>query len=131
MITTVNNVVLKAFIYNNKVEEPSETESPETPTTKDATADDYEWVKFGLGAAVLDNTYYYDKKSLTKIHVVNIQVPGYAPEITGSYVKAPAAVLSVKVNGVAVDKGIQGEGVCIDLSYYTKNQRQLMVRQLQ
>ena len=127
VITTVNNVVLKAFIYNNKVEEPSETESPETPTTKDATADDYEWVKFGLGAAVPDNTYYYDKKSLTNISVVNIQVPGYAPEITGSYVKAPAGVLSVKVNGVAVDKGIQGAGVCIDLSYYTKNINEVVI----
>lgn len=127
VITTVNNVVLKAFIYNNKVEEPSETESPETPTTKDATADDYEWVKFGLGAAVPDNTYYYDKKSLTNISVVNIQVPGYAPEITGSYVNAPAGVLSVKVNGVAVDKGIQGAGVCIDLSYYTKNINEVVI----
>ena len=127
VITTVNNVVLKAFIYNNKVEEPSETESPETPTTKDATADDYEWVKFGLGAAVPDNTYYYDKKSLTNISVVNIQVPGYAPEITGSYVNAPARVLSVKVNGVAVDKGIQGAGVCIDLSYYTKNINEVVI----
>lgn len=127
VITTVNNVVLKAFIYNNKVEEPSETESPETPTTKDATADDYEWVKFGLGAAVPDNTYYYDKKSLTNISVVNIQVPGYAPEITGSYVNAPAGVLSVKVNGVAVDKGIQGSGVCIDLSYYTKNINEVVI----
>lgn len=127
VITTVNNVVLKAFIYNNKVEEPSETESPETPTTKDATADDYEWVKFGLGAAVPDNTYYYDKKSLTNISVVNIQVPGYAPEITGSYVNAPAGVLSVKVNGVAVDKGIQGTGVCIDLSYYTKNINEVVI----
>lgn len=127
VITTVNNVVLKAFIYNNKVEEPSETESPETPTTKDATADDYEWVKFGLGAAVPDNTYYYDKKSLTNISVVNIQVPGYAPEITGSYVSAPAVVLSVKVNGVAVDKGIQGAAVCIDLSYYTKNINEVVI----
>lgn len=127
VITTVNNVVLKAFIYNNKVEEPSETESPETPTTKDATADDYEWVKFGLGAAVPDNTYYYDKKSLTNISVVNIQVPGYAPEITGSYVNAPTGVLSVKVNGVAVDKGIQGAGVCIDLSYYTKNINEVVI----
>lgn len=127
VITTVNNVVLKAFIYNNKVEEPSETESPETPTTKDATADDYEWVKFGLGAAVPDNTYYYDKKSLTNISVVNIQVPGYAPEITGSYVKAPAGVLSVKVNGFAVDKGIRGAGVCIDLSYYTKNINEVVI----
>ena len=127
VITTVNNVVLKAFIYNNKVEEPSETESPETPTTKDATADDYEWVKFGLGAAVPDNTYYYDKKSLTNISVVNIQVPGYAPEITGSYVNAPAVVLSVKVNDVAVDKGIQGAGVCIGLSYYTKNINEVVI----
>lgn len=128
VITTVNNVVLKAFIYNNKVEEPSETESPEAPTTKDATADDYEWVKFGLGAAVPDNTYYYDKKSLTNISVVNIQVPGYAPEITGSYVNAPAGVSSVKVNGVAVDdKGIQGAGVCIDLSYYTKNINEVVI----
>lgn len=120
VITTVNNVVLKAFIYNDKVEE---TESPETPTT----ADDYEWVKFGLGAAVPDNTYYYDKKSLANISVVNIQVPGYAPEITGSYVNAPAGILSVKVNGVAVNKGIQGAGVCIDLSYYTKNINEVVI----
>ena len=127
VITTVNNVVLKAFIYNNKVEEPSETESPETPTTKDATADDYEWVKFGLGAAVPDNTYYYDKKSITNITVVNIQTPGFAPEITGSYVNVPAGVLSVKVNGVTVDKGIQGAGVCIDLSYYTKNINEVVI----
>lgn len=127
VITTVNNVVLKAFIYNDKVEEPSETESTEVPTTKDATADDYEWVKFGLGAAVPDDTYYYDKKSLTNITVVNIQTPGFAPEITGSYVNVPAGVLSVKVNGVTVDKGISGAGVCIDLSYYTKNINEVVI----
>lgn len=125
VITTVNNVVLKAFIYNNKVEEPSETEST---TTKDATADDYEWVKFGLGAAVPDNTYYYDKKSITNnITVGNIQTPGFAPEITGSYVNVPAGVSSVKVNGVTVDKGISGAGVCIDLSYYTKNINEVVI----
>ena len=54
-------------------------------------------------------------------------MPGYAPEITGSYVNAPAGVLSVKVNGVAVDKGIQGAGVCIDLSYYTKNINEVVI----
>ena len=125
VITTVNNVVLKAFIYNNKVEEPSETEST---TTKDATADDYEWVKFGLGAAVPDDTYYYDKKSITNnITVGNIQTPGFATEITGSYVSVPAGVSSVKVNGVTVDKGISGAGVCIDLSYYTKNINEVVI----
>lgn len=127
VITTVNNVVLKAFIYNDKVEEPSETESPEVTTTGEASTDDYEWEKFGIGAAVPDNTYYYDKKSITNITVVNIQTPGFAPEITGSYVNVPAGVLSVKVNGVTVDKGIQGAGVCIDLSYYTKNINEVVI----
>ena len=125
VITTVNNVVLKAFIYNNKVEEPSETESPEVTTTGEASTDDYEWEKFGIGApAVPDNTYYYDKKSLTNITVVNIQKPG---DITGSYVEVPGDVVGVKVNGGAVNKGIQGRGVCIALSYYTKDINKVVI----
>ena len=127
VITTVNNVVLKAFIFNDKVEEPSENESPETPTTKDATAVDYEWVKFELGATTVpDDTYYYDKKSIKNITVVNIQTPGFATEI-GSYVTVGGVISNVKVNGVTVDKGIQDAGVCIGLSYYKKNINEVVI----
>ena len=100
-------------------EAPTEatTEAPtEAPTTQPTGEAD--WVEIAGG----DDTasYYYDKANMTVSSVINIQQPGWSPEI-GIYMNVPSGISAVSVNGVTENVAkIDGAGAIIYLSALTQ-----------
>ncbi len=82
-------------------------------------AGEADWVEIAGGDG--NAKYYYDKANMTVSGVINIQQPGWSPEI-GIYMNVPSGISAVSVNGVTENVAkIDGAGAIIYLSALTKD----------
>ena len=82
-------------------------------------AGEADWVEIAGGDG--NAKYYYDKANMTVSGVINIQQPGWSPEI-GIYMNVPSGISAVSVNGVTENVAkIDGAGVIVYLSALTKD----------